>query len=45
MESTRDIKLPIVRLLEGIRNLGYTFESAVLAIVDNSIVAKLIISL
>ena len=38
--ATRDKKLPIIRLLEGIRNFGYTFESAILDIVDNSIVAE-----
>ena len=40
IREDRPKELPIVRLLAGIRNMGYTFESAILDIVDNSVTAK-----
>lgn len=40
IRTDRNTKLPLMRLLDGIRNFGYTFESAIFDIVDNSIVAK-----
>lgn len=36
----RNQELPLMRVLTGIRNFGYTFESAVFDIIDNSIVAE-----
>lgn len=40
IKNERNRELPIIRVMTGIRNMGYTFESAILDIVDNSIVAK-----
>lgn len=40
IRNDRPVQLPLVRILHGIRNFGYTFESAIFDIVDNSIVAK-----
>lgn len=40
IKTDRNTQLPLIRVLTGIRNFGYTFESAVCDIIDNSIVAK-----
>lgn len=40
IRKDRTAQLPLVRILQGIRNFGYTFESAIFDIVDNSIVAN-----
>lgn len=39
IKEERRKDLPIIRVMTGIRNMGYTLESAILDIVDNSIVA------
>ena len=39
IRTDRPKELPIIRVLNGIRNMGYTLESAILDIIDNSIVA------
>lgn len=40
IRNDRKRELPIIRIMTGIRNMGYTFESAILDIIDNSIVAN-----
>lgn len=40
IRKERKEELPLIRILNGIRNFGYTFESAIYDIVDNSIVAE-----
>lgn len=40
IRNDRPVQLPLVRILHGIRNFGYTFESAIFDIIDNSIVAE-----
>lgn len=37
--NDREVELPLMRVLTGIRNFGYTFQAAIFDIMDNSIVA------
>lgn len=39
MYKERETELPLMRVLDGVRNFGYTFQSAIFDIMDNSIVA------